>query len=548
MTTTPPSEALEEYVRPGARQRTASSPAPAASGGAAGKLNVIVIMTDTMRPDHIQAAGNTADSPQEWEARRRAETGEVGAGTWLGASEGRLRRRERGEAAPWIDTREMDRFAAGATVFTRAHAGSFPTVPCRTDCFTGRTVFPVRGWSPLPLDGPCLAQTLLREGYRTELIYDPPMMQRSGFGFDRGFQGVRWIRGQTSDGYVVDPTLPVKLEGPPEKWRGKGGAWLQHQRNTYGWESELDHFGPQTLFTAEQFLEKNYKSGPFFLWVDTWDPHEPWDAPQYYVDKYDPGYTGLVVNQPEYSPGDCLTLEEWRHVRALYAAEVTMVDRALGRFYDKIDDLGLRENTLIIHLSDHGHFLGEHGIQGKPTSGPLQIYEELGRITLMARHPHGAGAGTLSTALAQPVDVFATALDAAGIGADAPIRQGMDGRSLLSLMEGRVSDADHRSISYTSRHPFLQRQPTPVTITTPEWAYIYWPGGDGERSELYSLAADPRQRENVISTHREVADVLRREYLAWVRERSPEIATWIENVERDPGWLPDADKAWKGMI
>ena len=134
------------------------------------------------------------------------------------------------------------------------------------------------------------------------------MFQRSGFGFDRGFQGVRWIRGQTSDGYVVDPTLPVRLEGPPEKWRGQGTPWLQHQRNTYYWEGELDHFGPRTLFTAEQWLEKNYRGGPsgtppsapdrapdgapFFLWIDTWDPHEPWDAPQYYVDLYDPGYQG----------------------------------------------------------------------------------------------------------------------------------------------------------------------------------------------------------------------------------------------------------------
>jgi arylsulfatase A-like enzyme len=62
-----------------------------------------------------------------------------------------------------------------------------------------------------------------------------------------------------------------------------------------------------------------------------------------------------------------------------------------------------------------GHFLGEHNIQGKPTSGPLQIYEELGRITLMVRHPDGRGAGCHSDALAQPVDVFATVLDAAGV-------------------------------------------------------------------------------------------------------------------------------------
>lgn len=523
--------ALEEYARP-----AISKVQPRASGPDDGRLNVIVIMTDTLRPDHLACAGNAADSPQEWAERAKGET------------HSSLAARERGEAAPWIDTREIDRFARDATIFTRSYAGSFPTVPCRTDCFTGRFVFPHRGWSPLPVDGPCLAQTLVQRGYRTELIYDPPMMQRSGMGLDRGFQGTRWIRGQTSDGYVVDPTLPVKLEGPPEKWRNKGIPWLQHQRNTFRWQSELDHFGPRTLFTGEQWLERNYRSGPFFLWIDTWDPHEPWDAPQYYVDKYDPGYTGLVVNQPEYSPDDQanpLTVEERRHVRALYAAEVTMVDRALGRFYAKLDDLGLRENTLVIHISDHGHLIGEHGIQGKPTSGPLQIYEELGRNTLLVRHPHGRGAGQKSTALVQPVDVFATVLDAAGVASDHRTRQGMDGRSLLPVLDG---EPNGRAAAYTSRHPFLQRRPNPVTISTAEWSYVYWPGNNGERSELYHLPTDPRQERNVIDEQRALADDLRRDYLAWLRERSAEMAGWVEAVERDPDWQPDPDRAWKGPI
>jgi arylsulfatase A-like enzyme len=535
MAVTPPNEALEEYSRTGAARRTASTPSPDREGR---RLNVIVVMTDTFRPDHLGCTGNKADSPQAWEARQKGVPPGQGSASDLDLS--------RLAGKPWIDTRYIDRFASEATVFERAYAGSFPTVPCRTDCFTGRTVFPVRGWSPLPLDGPCLAQTLLREGYRTQLIYDPPMLQRSGFGFDRGFQGVRWIRGQTSDGFVVDPTLPVTVQGPPEKWRNKGTPWLQHQRNSHYWQSELDHFGPRTLFTAEQWLEKNYRNGPFFLWVDTWDPHEPWDAPQYYVDMYDPGYQGLVINQPEYSPGDNLSLEEWRHVRALFAAEVTMVDRALGRFYAKIDDLGLRENTLVIHLSDHGHLLGEHGVQGKPTNGPLQIYEELGKIVLMLRHPDGRGAGRHSRALAQPVDVFATVLDAAGIDTGDPNQ--LDGRSLLPLLDGARDDQEHRAAAYVSRHPFLGRRPTPVTITTQEWSYIYWPGGNGERSELYHLPDDPRQERNVIGHHRAVVEALRHDYLGWLRERNPEMADWIAAVEDDPEWMPDATKAWKGMV
>src|SRR5688572_8423679 len=160
MTSTPAREALEEYARPGETRSGAR------------RLNVLVIMTDTLRPDHIAGAGNSADSPQEWEARQHTNPGSTAPGSSSpestapgsggtgsgGISPDALATRAQGRASPWIDTREMDRFARDATVFPRAYAGSFPTVPCRTDCFTGRTVFPVRGWSPLPLDGPCLAQ------------------------------------------------------------------------------------------------------------------------------------------------------------------------------------------------------------------------------------------------------------------------------------------------------------------------------------------------------------------------------------------------------
>lgn len=232
-------------------------------------------------------------------------------------------------------------------------------------------------------------------------------------------------------------------------------------------------------------------------------------------------------------------------MRALYAAEVTMVDRALGRFYQKLEDLGLYDTSVMIHLSDHGHMLGEHGIQGKPTSGPLQLYEELARIVLMVRYPGGRGAGRCVEALVQPVDLCATILEIAGVPSEAEIWQGIEGYSLLPLLGGAV--AWPRQVAYTSRHPFLQRRPTPVTITTQEWSSIYWPGGNGRRSELYHLPDDPRQERNRIHEEPQLATDLRREYLAWLAQRAPRMAEWITAVEREESWLPDAALAWKGM-
>ena len=125
----------------------------------------------------------------------------------------------------------------------------------------------------------------------------------------------------------------------------------------------------------------------------------------------------------------------------------------------------------------------------------------------------------------------------------------MDGRSLLPLLDGGpAEDAATAGCPTPAGTPSCSASRRPVTITTAEYAYVYWPGGDGARSELYHLPSDARQTRNVIAGQRQLADELRREYLAWARERNPEVAGWIEQVERDPEWRPDAERAWKGMV
>jgi arylsulfatase A-like enzyme len=94
-----------------------------------------------------------------------------------------------------------------------------------------------------------------------------------------------------------------------------------------------------------RWLEENVECQPFFLYVDTFDPHEPWDPPQWYVDLYDPGYQGEEVIYPQYAPCDFLSEAEVKHCRALYAGEVTMVDAWVGKLLNRLDDLGLREDT-----------------------------------------------------------------------------------------------------------------------------------------------------------------------------------------------------------
>ena len=108
-------------------------------------------------------------------------------------------------------------------------------------------------------------------------------------------------------------------------------------------------------------LEAARELQPFFMVVDSYDVHEPWDPPKKYVDLYDDGYNGPEPYLPSYGSSDYLTGRQLERMRALYAAEVTMVDTWLGRFLEKAADLRLDENTLFILLSDHGVMLGEHG-------------------------------------------------------------------------------------------------------------------------------------------------------------------------------------------
>ena len=95
--------------------------------------------------------------------------------------------------------------------------------------------------------------------------------------------------------------------------------------------TEADTFCARTAATTATWLERNYRAGPFFLWVDFFDPHEPWDPPEYLVRRYDPDYDGPPMLHPNYGPADRYSAAELRNLWAHYAAEAELVDRHIGR-------------------------------------------------------------------------------------------------------------------------------------------------------------------------------------------------------------------------
>jgi arylsulfatase A-like enzyme len=173
--------------------------------------------------------------------------------------------------------------------------------------------------------------------------------------------------------------------------------WLprfeQYLRNTAAQRGEEDSFVARVAREAVRWLEdqtqRQGRKDHLFLWVDCFDPHEPWDPPEPYRSMYDPGYRGQELIDPV--PGvvaGYMTPDELRHTRALYAGEVTLVDRWVGILLDRMRELGIYDNSLIMHVSDHGEPFGEHGIVRK--ARPWD-YEELVHIPWIVKHPLGWG-------------------------------------------------------------------------------------------------------------------------------------------------------------
>src|SRR5262249_33418185 len=137
----------------------------------------------------------------------------------------------------------------------------------------------------------------------------------------------------------------------------------QYLRNVAGREREEEYFGPRVMRTAAEWLERFAHRGPFYLHVECFDPHEPWDPPASYVDPARVGEERIIY--PRLGRSSYYDERDLQSIRELYAGEVRMVDRWIGHLLDRIDSLGLRENTVLVFLSDHGIFLGEHGLLGK---------------------------------------------------------------------------------------------------------------------------------------------------------------------------------------
>lgn len=403
-------------------------------------------------------------------------------------------------------TPHLDAFSRGCVVFTDAYPEGLPTIPARYTLMTGQRGLPFRPWSPLAAGDLTVAQMLRSEGYICGLITDCYHYRAPGMNYHAGFHAVRWIRGQEYDPWEsapsarrVDAYVNARYSN---EWRERV---VQFLANTDGFASESDWFPAKVVEDAITWLRKNRAHERVFLWVDCFDPHEPWDPPAAFDTYTDRDYAGPRLILPMGGSYDAwATADEVRLMRGLYAGEVTFVDHWLGKFFGALGDLGYLEDSIVLVLADHAHPLGDHG---KFLKGADRLYSEMLRIPFMVRLPGGRRGGTRTGALVQFHDVLPTLLDLLGF---KETLGSMHGRSFRDALDQGTDE--HRPAIITGYHEGIDR-----CIRTKSLSYIERPSG--ETDELYDLREDPREQRNLIDTHREEADRLARSFGRIYRSR-----------------------------
>ena len=425
-----------------------------------------------------------------------------------------------------VRTPELDRFAERAVRLSRLYTSSFPTIPHRTDLTTGRFGWPWYAWQNRLQSSENHLPVLLGEaGYVSQLLCDCPHLFRASFNV--GFTGAHVLRGQEGDTFFLRMNHPIETVMPPEKTRYnerlQGHNLVDLHRWTHRlWYREADRFPPRTAALATEWLEENHEFDPFFLWLDFFDPHEPWDPPEYMVKRYDPDYAGTPMLHPNYGKASDLTPEELRNLRAHYCAEAELVDRWVGRVLQKIDDLGLWKNSIVVFTTDHGMSLGEHNRTGKSNINPgderfWPVYPEIAHIPLLIAAP-GLEPGRTVDALLQPPDILPTLLDLAGIHVEPP--DPFHGRSFAPMLRDEPQDPLH-DCAITAGFLRIKPGEQPAKWTTPvlytqKWAYAPI-GAHGER-ELYDLETDPQAETNVAADHPQTVSQLHERFMQWLRD------------------------------
>ncbi len=365
-----------------------------------------------------------------------------------------------------VSTPHLESFAAQSRVFERAITTSPVCTPYRGCLLSGR--YPsqtgvLRNGQAYPANAPSLADHLNTVGYSTNYIgkwhlsgapqenrWVPPD-KRAGFQHFIGWEShhvdhnAGWI-------WRDDPDAPIHMPG--------------HETDAL------------TDIALHQLKQATADSDPFFMLLSYQAPHPPCSPPAVFQDMYD---TKDLLDEPNADPTAWYDMPNWNAdydaatFRQLYFGEISHLDAAFGRLLRKLDELSLRDDTLVVFTSDHGEMAGARGIFGKGV-----MYEESLHVPLIIRAP-GQTQGRRTDQFAATIDLLPTLLDYAGI----VKAETVEGISLRAQIEGGDTDRDRIAISEYRN----------FCATSQDWKLIT-AGRTLEAAELYNIVDDPYEQVN----------------------------------------------------
>ena len=366
-------------------------------------------------------------------------------------------------SAPYLES-----FAAESTVFERAITTSPVCTPYRGCLLSGR--YPSQtgvrqNGQAYPAKAPSIADHFNRAGYATHYIgkwhlsgapqenrWVPPE-KRAGF---QDFIGWESHHVDHWSGWIWrdDPDEPIRMPG--------------HETDSL------------TDIALSQLALALGEPEPFFMLLSYQAPHPPCTPPVEYIDMYD----GLdLLSETNADPRAWYCVPHWNAdydaatFRQLYFGEISHLDASFGRLLRKLDELGLRDDTLVVFTSDHGEMAGAHGIFGKGV-----MFEESLHVPLIIRAP-GQTQGRRTDQLAATIDLLPSLLDHAGI----EMAETAEGISLRAQIEGGAADKDRIAISEYRN----------FCATTQRWKLVTQ-GRTLEGAELYNLVDDPYEQVNCL--------------------------------------------------
>ena len=465
-----------------------------------------------------------------------------------------------GATNPKLKTPALDRLANEGTRFDRAYTPNPVCTPPRASIITGLSPSVHGAWPlgvKLPEDVPTVGAGLSASGYRTALVgkaHFQPMRSvpestsietadsmrdldfwRSFKGPWYGFDSVEITRGHADEATVgAHYAIWMEQNGlanwrdyfrphpAPEgqRARARHGAWDLPERFHYNtWIAER---------ATAQIDQANGAGQPFFLWASFHDPHPPYLVPEPWASMYEPKdmepgrlvpgehehnpphFKLAVEEKPDYSPwqetqwgnhGFRTHQHEYESLQrdvAIYYGMVSFMDAAIGRILSRLDELGIADNTIVVFITDHGHFIGQHGLIAK---GAFH-YEDLIRVPFLVRWPGHVPAGRVSSDLQSTVDLAPTFLTAAGLPVPG-LMQGYDqtpawcGPDAAPPLAEPVAQGVHRG---PRDHVIVENRHQPTTVhhrTYVDMRYKITVYRGHDYGELFDLQDDPDEVHNL---------------------------------------------------